>query len=580
MALSKPTRATGLVGLIVVLLAALTALQYGWIGELSEFQRQQMERSLRASTDRFVRDLDGEFERLYYAFRVRRNRSAAEEIAEEHAEWAESFDFPELIAEAFWVTEDSRVTGRDDAAKGLSIERISLEDGRFDLAEWPLWLTVIQEPLVDSANSHRGRNLHVNDSFTLMLGDHGLAFVVAQSERNAKSWAVVILRNDVMVEEFLPALVRDHFGPEDERDYEIRLFDEATDDGVIFASATDGSGADATPPDLDRYLREFGGFRAERDGGGDRSMAVAVTHRAGSVDAAVVELRRRNLAFSFGAVLVLAASVGVLVVAAQRARRLAARQMEFVAGVSHELRTPIAGISSLSQNLADGVVQDLAQAAHYGETIHRESRRLANMVEGVLHFSAIRSGRYRYEMRDIDVRGLVEGALKALDAAAVERCDLTVKVQDGLPPLFGDERALQSVVRNLISNAMKFSGERGEIRLSARAVGSGRTREIELCVEDSGPGIDAAELSHVFEPFFRGRAARTAQAEGSGLGLSLVKEIIDAHGGRIDVDANPGDGTTFRVYLPTAGAVEVQESSERLAGADQLQTAGDGDGTT
>jgi signal transduction histidine kinase len=580
MPLSKPTRATGLVGLIVVLLAALTALQYGWIGELSEFQRQQMERNLRASTDRFVGDLDGEFERLFYAFRVRRNRSAGGEIAEDHAEWAESFDLPELIAEAFWVKQESGSTGRDGAPERLSIERISLENGQFDPAEWPPWLTDIQGPLIESANSHRGRDFHADDSFTFMLGDRGMAFVVAQTQLNSKSWAVVVLRHDVMVEQFLPALVRDHFGADDERDYEIRLFDEADDDGVIFASASDGSAADTAPPDLIRHLRDFGGFVVDRDDGGDRTLAVAVTHRAGSVDAAVAQLRRNNLGFSFGVVLVLAASVGVLVVAAQRARRLAARQMEFVAGVSHELRTPIAGISSLSQNLADGVVQDLEQAAHYGATIHQESHRLANMVEGVLHFSAIRSGRYRYEMRDVDVRSLVDAALKALKPAAVERCDLTVSVEDGLPPLLGDERALQSVVRNLVSNAMKFSEERGEIRLSARVVGGGREREIELSVEDAGPGIDAAELSQVFEPFFRGRAARTAQAEGSGLGLSLVKEIIDAHGGRVEVSANPGDGSTFRVFLPTAGAAEVRESSGRLAGPDQLQTAGDGGGAT
>ncbi len=580
MAVSKATRATGLVGLIVVLLAALTALQYGWIGALSEFQRQQMERNLRASTDRFVRDLDGEFERLFYAFRVRRNRTAGEEIAEDHAEWAESSDLPELVAEAFWISDESGSSGLDDVAERLRIERISLQNGEFDAAEWPPWLTDIQQLLIESANSHRGRNLHENDSFTVMLGDHGMAFVVAQTELSSKRWAVAVLQHDVLVEQFLPALVRDHFGPDNERDYEIVLFDETEEDRVIFGSDAAGSVVGATTPDLIRYLRDFGGFFTDRDDGGDRSLAVAVTHRAGSVDAAVGRLRRRNLGFSFGVVLVLAASVGVLAVAAQRARRLAARQMEFVAGVSHELRTPISGISSLSQNLADGVVQDVEHAARYGEAIHQESRRLANMVEGVLHFSAIRSGRYRYEMRDVDVRSLIDGALEALDPAAADRCNMTVSVEDGLPPLLGDERALQSVVRNLVSNAMKFSEKRGEIRLSARVVGSGREREIEVCVEDSGPGIDAAELSHLFEPFFRGRAARTAQAEGSGLGLSLVKEIVDAHGGRVEVSTNPGDGSTFRVYLPASGAAEVRESSGRLTGPDQLQTADDGGSAT
>lgn len=578
MALSKPARATGLLGLIVVLLAALTALQYGWIGELSEFERQRMERTLWASTNRFVSDLDGEFERLWYAFHVRRVRNAGDEIVEDYAEWLESFDFPELVAEAFWVTEEPGPAGADATpAERLGIARISLQNGRFDPIEWPPGLAGLQEPLIESANSHRGRAFHESDSFTAIVGDRRMAFVIAQTQRDAKSWAVVLLRRDVLVEQFLPALVGDHFGPDDERNFEVRILDEADEGSVIFASAPDASpAAGAVPPDLIRHLREFGGFLRSRDDGGGRSLAVAVTHRAGSVDTAVAQLRRRNLGFSFGVVLVLGASVGVLAVAARRARRLAERQMDFVAGVSHELRTPLAGISSLSQNLADGVVQDPEHTARYGRAIHQESRRLANMVEGVLHFSAIRSGRYRYEMRNVDVRSLVDSVLEALDPAVVERLSPAVKVQEGLPPLLGDERALQSVVRNLVSNAVKFSEESDEIRLSATLVAGQGNREIELCVEDSGPGIDTSELRHIFEPFFRGRAAQTEQIEGSGLGLSLVKEIVEAHGGRVEVSSKPGNGSAFRVYLPTAGATEARESSGRTAGADQLQPADSG----
>ena len=314
-------------------------------------------------------------------------------------------------------------------------------------------------------------------------------------------------------------------------------------------------------------------------------MAVAVTHRAGSLDAAVARLRRRNLAFGFGIILVLGASVGTLAVAARRARRLAARQMEFVAGVSHELRTPIAGISSLSQNLADGVVQDLEHAARYGETIHKESRRLANMVEGVLHFSAIRSGRYRYAMRELNAREIVDTAISTLETAAGRASSLNVDVPQDLPPLHGDEAALQSVVRNLLSNAIKFSGDVGSVRVSAAAIEGRDASGIELRVEDTGPGIDAAELSHVFEPFFRGSRARRRQIEGSGLGLSLVKEIVDAHGGAVAVSSNPDKGTTVTVILPAhgpgepvSGPAEVAESRRRPAGSGRLQPAGPDNG--
>ena len=428
MTLPRPTRTLFLVALIAVLLAMLTALQYRWVAELSEFQRQQMERTSRASTNRFVRELDREFQDLWYAFRSRARRDAGEEIAEDYAEWAASFDFPELVASAYWITYESGPPGTDPAvADRFSIRQISVEDGRFDAVEWPPSLAVLRKALAETAQTHRRENFHESDSFTVMLGDQGLAFVVAQTDLDSKSWAVVMLRRGVLIEQFFPSLVQEHFGADEERRYNVRIFDEADEARVIYTSDPDASPAGAASPDLIRHLRDFGGFRRSRDDEGGRSLAVAVTHRAGSMEAAIGQLRRRNLGFSFGVVLVLGASIVALAVATRRAQRLAERQMEFVAGVSHELRTPIAGISSLSQNLADGVVQDLEQATQYGESIHQESRRLANMVEGVLHFSAIRSGRYRYEMRLVDLRTVVDKALEALDPAEIENLSLRVQ---------------------------------------------------------------------------------------------------------------------------------------------------------
>ncbi len=581
MGFSKPTRATGLIALIVVLLTALTALQYGWIGQLSELQQHEMERTLRSSTERFVSDLDRELERIWYVFHVRRARTAGEEIVEDHAEWAESFDTPGLIGDVYWVREIS--TAATESVDRLDLQRVSLVNGEFEAAQWPPWLARLRQQMVASADDHRDRAFHESDSFTASAGDAGMAFVVAQTEVDRKSWAVVVLRREAWVERFLPALVRDHFGADEVREYAVQLFDEAEDGRIVYSSAGDdamaaSSATDLSSPDLVRHLRDYGGSFRGRETGRRRSLAVAVTHRAGSVYDAVAQLRRRNLAFSFGVILVLGTSVGVLAIAARRARRLAERQMEFVAGVSHELRTPIAGISSLSQNLADGVVQDIEHAARYGETIHQESRRLANMVEGVLHFSAIRSGRYRYQMRELRFENIVEEAIKTLDPKLVRACSLTVEVDHNLPQLRGDERALRSVVRNLVSNAMKFSGSGGEIHVSAgapRASEHADRIEIELRVQDSGPGIDTAELPRIFEPFFRGRHAQTEQIEGSGLGLSLVKEVIDAHGGRVEVSSDSRSGSCFLVYLPAAAdTASARTRSSAAAETDRLQPAG------
>jgi len=570
-------RPSVLVALIVALLAALTALQYRWIGELSQYQRQSMERTLRASTDRFARDLERELERLYYVFSVRGSRRAGEEIAQDYAGWLESSDFPQMVASAYWIRRDRH----DDAAEELSVEEILINEGRLVPVAWPTAIDELREPLVASAEAHDRRDFHQSDSFTKTLSDGSIAFVVAQTRVDTKSWVVALLRREVFNDELIGGLVRHHFGADETREYDVRMVDSAQAERPLYLST---AGATATKPaDYTRRMRDFGGVFVAGENNDQRTLTVSATHRAGSVDTAVARLRQRNLAFSFGVVLVLAASVGILGIAARRSRRLARRQMEFVAGVSHELRTPIAGISSLSQNLADGVVKDLDHAARYGETIYKESRRLGNMVEGVLQFSAIRSGRYNYTTHEVDLAAVIEDAVETLDPRQLARTRLATDIQAGLPPVRGDERALRSMVRNLASNALKFSRDGGEARVVATCIRRRGGDEIELRVEDNGPGIDAAERAQIFKPFFRGEAAQEQQIEGSGLGLSLVKDIVDAHSGRIEVSSEAGRGSVFRVYLPIAAATErhaATDADEQQLPADGLRPAGGGSEAT
>ena len=171
-------------------------------------------------------------------------------------------------------------------------------------------------------------------------------------------------------------------------------------------------------------------------------------------------------------------------------------------------------------------------------------------MEKVLHFSAVRSGIKRYNLEPVDLQGIVERELEALrhtdgDDAA------TFDVEADLPPVLGDEQALRSVVRNLVSNAVKFSRNRGPVMVSARRVESkANPCEVELRVDDRGDGIDPSDMPHIFEPFYRGRSAHAGQIAGSGLGLSLVREIVNEHHGRIEVTTRAGEGSTFRVYLP------------------------------
>ncbi len=547
--IGKTQRSTLLVGLTVLILLVLAVLQYRWVDELSAFEREERERTLATSAEGFVRSLDREFGNIQSAFRVSRSfRGGQEDILEDYRDWAESFAFPELIADVFWVEEPGAA---GQTRQGSGLRRLNLEQERLETADWDSRLTVLRDQLV-SLSDGPGRNRYraARRLTGKSLDDGRFVLVAAQNERRFDGWVLVFLNRQVLVERFIPLVVEEHFGGEDQRDYDVWIMDGGAtgDGGLIYTSNPDRSAADRTSPDI---LREL-------DDDNRPNWVVAAKHRAGSLEAFIDQYRWRNLSLSLGALIVLGASVVPLLIATKRARSMAQRQMELVAGVSHELRTPIAGICSLSQNLADGVVDDAEQARHYGDTISREGRRLSNIVESVLRFSAMRSDRFRHQFVPIDLHAVIDNEidneLEAWRESSSEGPGLTRDIDADLPPVLGDEQALKSMVRNLVANAMKFIPAGGEIRVSADRV-NGRGREqIELRVEDDGPGIDKADLGHIFEPFYRGQLARDAQVSGSGLGLSLVKEIVDAHGGRIGVKSTSGSGTAFSVYLPVASS--------------------------
>ena len=292
---------------------------------------------------------------------------------------------------------------------------------------------------------------------------------------------------------------------------------------------------------------------------------VVAKHPAGSLEAAVSTARRRNLFVSTSILAVLGASMALLVTSTRRSQELARQQMEFVATVSHELRTPLAVIRSAGDNLADGVVQDEQQVRAYGNLVRHEGRRLSEMVEQILEFAGIQSGQRAFTLRPVGVDLLVRDVLSACESLiASAGLQVEVDVPAGLPPVLGDETALRRVFQNLIANAIKYGADGGWIGVRARASGS----EVQIAFIDRGIGIPPDEQARIFEPFYRAAAVVAAQIHGAGLGLSLVKRIVEGHGGRIVVESAPGAGSEFIVYLPAARGHAV-EPLERGAEAAQ-----------
>jgi signal transduction histidine kinase len=313
-----------------------------------------------------------------------------------------------------------------------------------------------------------------------------------------------------------------------------------------------GDAARVPPPPPDRQQdRGRGGRGAGGRGDGAARWRVLVQHESGSLETAVTAARRRNLAISFGVLLVLSISVGLLTMTSRRSHRLARQQMEFVAGVSHELRTPVAVIRSAAENLSHGVVTG-DRIKRYGDVIGAESRRLGEMVESILQYAAFESGHGIGAQVPVSPTEIIASAvssaaaMEAASAATIER-----DVAPDLPAITGDATALRSAVQNLVANAIKYGGDDHWVGVAARVEPNRRGREVVITVSDHGAGIPAAELPHIFEPFYRGTDALTQQIHGNGLGLSLVRRIVTAHGGRVSVAAKPGQ-TTFTIALPVA----------------------------
>ena len=334
-------------------------------------------------------------------------------------------------------------------------------------------------------------------------------------------------------------------------------------------------------------------YRAEdRSRSGPRTMVsgqvwqVHLLHGAGSLDAAVARSQSRNLLISFGVLLLLGASMTLVLRSSARAERLAAQQMEFVAGVSHELRTPLAVIRSAAENLADGIVEDRDQVKRYGQLIAGEGRRLTQMVEQVMTFAGLEAGRPGFELRPIEIAPVVDDALNAVAPIVREQgAEIDVEVAQMLPRVMADPSAVGRALQNLLQNAVKYGGEPPRIKVSVRppdaqrearerreakaaAAGGimfvdkrglvgGRPAEVEIVVEDHGPGISPRDLPHIFEPFYRGADVVARQIHGSGLGLSLVQRIIRSHGGRVAVKSEVGRGSRFALYIPVAPEAEV-----------------------
>ena len=221
---------------------------------------------------------------------------------------------------------------------------------------------------------------------------------------------------------------------------------------------------------------------------------------------------------------------------------------EFLAMLSHELRTPLNAVLGWTRMLRRGTIPP-ERTDSILDTIERNAAAQMQIIEELLDLSSMAAGNLRLNIAPVDLRDLIGGAVETVRPAAdAKSIELHLSIDNNISDLAGDTARLRQVLWNLLANAVKFTPAGGRIEVSAK---DGPT-DLEITVRDSGPGIDSDFLPHIFEPFRRGESLTTRTVGGLGLGLAIVRHLVEAHGGTVTADNAEGGGSILLVRLPTA----------------------------
>ncbi len=589
-----------------IVVAALALLQYRWSTRVSEATAVRLADSLQMSIMNLQKDLFRYFSEISVALRIDPIEDSPADVnryVRRFAEWKAVTKYPKLVSNVWILTPDAGIK--------QPASRLNLTAGRFEAGAWPTAFETLRADLQrasaefprnrTTAAGRRDEIFNLEDPSAGWLFDPNIPalFHPVNTVSGSVEWMAVELSSQEIQTHIFSDLIRTYFQGTDGLDYLAAVIS-GTSPGHVLYESDRGFGY-PPPADADGTIDFFGRvppgltgspvhvFHApSNDKGPDPSVKIAwfpflretpadadwrlvVRHRrGGALGAFVTEMRRRDLAIGFGVLLVLVLNMGMLIVTSHRAQQLAQLQVDFVTTVSHELRTPLTVIISGADNISKGVVETRQQMAQYGSVISNQAKQLLGLVERILLFAATRQGPLRYNLRVLEVQEIVDDAL-ASAAGILEANGFTVDcdIPEDLPNVKGDRSALSQCLQNLITNAVKYGAKDGKETqpwIGIRARGAGE--EVEISVADCGIGISAADLPHIFEPFYRSPSVKAAQIRGTGLGLPLSRSIAEAMNGRLTVDTAPGRGSTFTLHLPcikSPGTIEAPPASADLA---------------
>jgi signal transduction histidine kinase len=289
---------------------------------------------------------------------------------------------------------------------------------------------------------------------------------------------------------------------------------------------------------------------------------LGVRSRFRTPEQAVMNAVDDDLLFS---ILMLSALLTVVLLTLRTARRemkLSQMKSDFVSNVSHELRTPLSSIRVFGEFLRLGWIKEGEKVQQCGEYIEAESRRLTHIIDNILDFSRIESMQRTYQFEEVDSEEMIAETLKTLEVQLKQKgFAINVEIDtEPLPVVMADREAIAQVLINLVDNAVKYSAAAKEVMVRLGQ----QDGFLAISVTDYGEGIPPDEHAKIFEKFYRVSTGLVHDVKGNGLGLPIVKHIIDAHHGRITVESDSGRGSTFTVYLPIVQAANVEEKPHVL----------------
>ncbi len=551
----------------MAVVSVLAILQFRWTGEISRTEQQRLKSSLATGVRNFTQEFSYDFQQLCSSFEVEPEEPVSTleaRLLHRHVSWQRTTSHEGLLG--------GLLVWRTDRGRGPYLESLDPSGERFQEISWPARL----EPLHDFLNQqlrqlpspisdreavyypwtfHEKTPALIRPLFGMFSTSQGV-----EAEVQPVGFEIVELNGEFLTKEYLPDLADPYFAG---LGFAVAVRSTEPPYQTIYASDIEMPDAISTP-DARVNLFDSIAEEARRRGhpplqasDGARQWQLVVQNPAGSVEVAMAAWRRRNVAISFGLLAILAAGMALIFTVARRAERLAKLQLQFVAGVSHELCTPLAVINSAAENLADGVVDDPQQMREYGGMIREQGQRLERMVDEVLLFAAGKFDRAGFELGPVEIARVVKQSLDfsepMLRAAgfAVEK-----DISADLPLVVADPGAVSKCVENLVSNAVKYGGERRWLAIRAKVAPADLQREVQISVEDKGIGIPAKDLANIFEPFYRVQNVREGRIRGVGLGLYLVKRLMEGMGGSVSVSSEIGRGTFFILHFPITNSAE------------------------